>query len=40
MSRPDRMAYEQKYRDRVAQNLTKRARQMGFELTPTATAIT
>lgn len=29
-------AYEQKYRERVVQNLTKRARQLGFELTPTA----
>jgi transposase len=33
-------AYEQMYRQRVVQNLTKRARQMGFELTPTAAAIT
>ena len=31
-------AYEQKYRERVVQNLTKRAHQLGFELIPAATA--
>ena len=32
-------AYEQKYRERVVQNLTKRARQMGFELTPSTMTV-